>query len=197
MDIFDLVKESRNDEEAVGFLSLCAAVAMQQYDPSMADISALEDNADLPTIYKILDIAAGIKINDNVDKEVKDQAKESGTSWETLKLADLESEVFLLGIWKDFRELEESLSMPELLSILSFKRELDYEEKKFLAAIQGVDLDKNNKRNDDAWERMKAKVFSGGKSSDPNDILALQGMNAQKAGFGLGMGLEYKRIDKK
>jgi hypothetical protein len=197
MDVFYLVKDSKNDEEAIGFLSLCAAVAMQQYYPPMSDISALEDNADLPTIYKILDIAAGIKINSDSDKEVKEQATESGTSWESLKLADLESEIFLLGIWKDFKELEESLSMPELLAILSFKRELDYEEKKFLAAIQGVDIDKNKKKDADAWEKMKAKVFSGGQSSDPNDILALQGKNAQMAGFGLGMGINYKRIDKK
>lgn len=197
MDVFDFVKESKNDEEAIGFLALCAAVAMQQYDPSLASIDALEENVDLPTIYSILDIAAGVKINDKIDKEIKEQAEESGSNWDNLKLADLESEVFLLGIWKDFRELEESLSMPELLAILSFKRELDYEEKKFLAAIQGVDLDKNKKGkdNEDPWEKMKAKVFSGGKTSDPNDILALQGQGAEMAGFGLGMGLNYKRIE--
>jgi hypothetical protein len=83
--------------------------------------------------------------------------------------------------------------MPELLAIISFKRELDYEEKKFIAAIQGVDLDKN-KKNDNEWEKMKAKVFSGNATSDPNDILALQGQNAQRNGFGLGMGLSYKKI---
>ena len=55
-------------------------------------------------------------------------------------------------------------------------------------------MDKNN-ADANAWEKMKAKVFSGGKASDPNDILALQGINAQKAGFGIGMGLSYERID--
>jgi hypothetical protein len=60
---------------------------------------------------------------------------------QSLDLAKIESEVFLLGIWKDYRELEESLSMPELIATLSSRRDLDYQEKKFLAAIQGVDLD--------------------------------------------------------
>jgi len=193
MDVFNFVKNSKVYEEAISFLSLCAAVAMQQYDPSLANIDVLEENADLPTIYEILDIAAGVKISEDSEKDVKDQATDSGSNWENLKLADLESEVFLLGIWKDFRELEESLSMPELLAIISFKRELDYEEKKFIAAIQGVDLDKN-KKNDNEWEKMKAKVFSGNATSDPNDILALQGQNAQRNGFGLGMGLSYKKI---
>lgn len=42
---------------------------------------------------------------------------------------------------------------------------------------------------------MKARVFSGGKTDDPNDILSMQGVNAQKAGFGIGMGLSYEKID--
>jgi hypothetical protein len=69
-----------------------------------------------------------------------------------------------LGIWKDYEELELALSMPELLATLTSKRDLDYQEKKFLAAIQGVDLDKQSgKSNANAWEEMKARVFSGGK----------------------------------
>ena len=84
--------------------------------------------------------------------------------------------------------------MPELTSTLEAKRELDYSEKKFHAAMQGVDLDEqSNKKN--AWEEMKARVFSGGKASGADDVLALQGVNAQKAGFGIGMGLQYERID--
>jgi hypothetical protein len=42
---------------------------------------------------------------------------------------------------------------------------------------------------------MKARVFSGGQASDSKDIVALQGINAQKAGFGIGMGLDYEKID--
>ena len=83
--------------------------------------------------------------------------------------------------------------MPELLTTLESKRELDYEERKFLAAIQGVDLDKATgaSRGQKEWEDMKARVFSKGKAQDSNDILALQGENAKKVGFGIGMGLDY------
>jgi hypothetical protein len=113
-------------------------------------------------------------------------------------LAKLEAEVFLLGIWKDYAELEINLSMPELLITLESKRDLDYQEKKFLAAIQGVDIDKGSSQApENKWEEMKARVFSGGKAKDGNDVLALQGVNAQKAGFGIGMGLGYEDLTKK
>lgn len=86
--------------------------------------------------------------------------------------------------------------MPELVAILNVKRDLDYKDKKFLAAIQGVDLDKQSGKND-AWEKMKARVFSGGKARDADDVLALQGANAAKVGFGIGMGLSYENVGKK
>ena len=83
--------------------------------------------------------------------------------------------------------------MPEISEILAAKREADYNEKKFLAAIQGVDLDdaSGKSSNRDPWEDMKARVFSGGKASNSDDVLSLQGINAQQAGFGIGNGLEY------
>jgi len=195
MDAFEKLHTSGNSEdESLQILSECARIAMQQYYPSIKTIEDLEDSVNLPTIYKILDVAAGIKIDKNKEeKTVKEQATESGSSWKDLDLAALESEVFLIGIWKDYAELEISLSMPEIVSTLSSKRELDYQEKKFLAAMQGVDLDKQ-KGSANEWEKMKARVFSGGSTSDPNDVLALQGQTAAKAGFGIGMGLEYKKL---
>lgn len=196
MKAFENVKLSKDDDEAISSLAECARIAMQQYYPSIKTIEDLEDSVDLPTIYKILDVAAGIRVNKDSEETVKDQATESGSSWEDLDLAGLESEVFLLGIWKDYEELESSLSMPEMLATLNSKRELDYQEKKFLAAIQGVDLDKQSGKQD-AWEEMKARVFSGGKAKDANDIVAYQGANAQKAGFGIGMGLDYEDLTAK
>ena len=195
MELFEKVKLATDDMEAIRALAECARVCMKQYYPDIKTIDDLEDSVDLPTIYKILDIAAGIKINTaNEEGTVKEQATDSGSTWETLDLAKLESEVFLLGIWKDYEELEVSLSMPEMLATLNSKRDLDYQEKKFLAAIQGVDLDKDS-GNSNAWEDMKARVFSKGQATNSNDVLALQGVNAQKAGFGIGMGLSYERID--
>jgi hypothetical protein len=197
MDRFDIVKKAKDDEEAIRDLAFCALVAMKQYYPQIKTIAELEDSVDLKTIYQIIDIAADIKIRDNPEKEVSSQAKEGGATWENMDLAKLESEVFLLGIWKDYNELELSLSMPELMATLESKRDLDYQEKKFLAAIQGVDIDKNSgKSSENKWEEMKARVFSGGKAKDGSDVLALQGVNAQKAGFGIGMGLGYEDLTK-
>ena len=189
---FEGIKDASDDDEAIEVLSKCVGICMKQYYPEIAN--TVEDNLDLPTIYKVIDIAAGIKINKKSEEPVKEQAKASGSTWDDLDLAKLEAEVFILGIWKDYKELEESLSMPELMVTLSSKRELDYEEKKFLAAIQGVDLDgsTNSDRGQKEWEDMKARVFSGGATSDSNDVLALQGQNARKAGFGIGMGLDYE-----
>ena len=197
MDLFENVKLARNDTEAIERLSFCALVAMKQYFPEIKTIHELEDQVDLKTIYKIIESAAGIKMNSEPEKEVIQQAENKDSDWKNLDLAKLESEVFLLGIWKDYEELEKSLSMPELLITLEARRELDYEEKKFLAAIQGVDIDKGSaKDSQNSWEQMKAKVFSNGKAKDGNDVLALQGVNAQKAGFGIGMGLGYEDLTK-
>ena len=99
----------------------------------------------------------------------------------------------LTGIWKNYQELEDSLSMPELTAILVAKHESENEHKKFLAAIQGIDLDKETQKNDGAtsFADIKARVFSGGQAQSADDILSLQGINAQQAGFGIGIGLEY------
>lgn len=83
--------------------------------------------------------------------------------------------------------------MPELMSILVASREKQHENHKFFAALKGIDLDKesSNSSNRDPWEDMKARVFSRGQTENSDDILSLQGFNASKAGFGIGMGLEY------
>jgi hypothetical protein len=194
LDTFETIKEAKTDDESISVLAHCALIAMQQYCPSIKTIEDLEDSLDLPTIYEVIDIAAGIKINQKSEDPVKDQAVDSGSTWDTLDLAKLESEVFLIGIWKDYDQLESSMSMQELTATLKIKRELDYGDKKFTAAMQGVDLDKNS-GSGNAWEDMKARVFSKGATGDGNDILALQGASAERAGFGIGMGLDYESYD--
>ena len=200
MEAFHLIKESKNDIESISYLSECARIAMQQYKPEIAGtIEDLEDNVDLPTIYKIINIGGGISVNGETEEPVKEQAldeKNNSSGWDELDLAKLESEIFLLGIWKDYQELEANISMPELVATLASIRDLDYQEKKFLAAIQGVDLDgeSNSGKGQKEWEDMKARVFSGGATGDSNDVLSLQGVNAQKAGFGIGMGLDYEDL---
>jgi hypothetical protein len=86
--------------------------------------------------------------------------------------------------------------MPELVAILEEKNDQEFEDKKFLASLQGVNIEGGSDGASlDKWEEMKARAFSGGKTSNPNDILTLQGNNAKRAGFGIGMGLDYEVIE--
>ena len=86
--------------------------------------------------------------------------------------------------------------MPELVAILEAKQEDDYQNKKFMAALQGVDLDQSNAQNKGStWEEIQARVYSKGKTTDPNDVMSLQGKNAKRKGFGIGMGLDAVTID--
>lgn len=82
--------------------------------------------------------------------------------------------------------------MPELVAILEARAKELHESRKFAASLKGVDIDKSS--SSDAWERLKAKVYSKGQTSNPNDILALQGEAAKRAGFGIGQGLDYEVI---
>lgn len=197
MDTFSLISKAKNDDDSILLLLECVRIAMKQYFPSLStSIHDVEDSIDMPTIHEILEIAGGIKIQDESEETVKKQAEnnESKNSWEDIDLVKLESEVFTLGIWKNYDELETSISMPELMAIIAGRRELDYEEKKFLAAIQGVDLEKNEEKGQKEWEDLKARVFSKGQATDSRDVLALQGQNAVKAGFGIGFGLDYEDL---
>jgi hypothetical protein len=201
MVAFDEVQRSTGEEQTITILTECARIAIRQHYPKLSNsIADMEDNFDLNAIYDILYYAAGIDIKKNSDETVVSQAKkeENESNWSNLDLAKLESEVFLLGIWKNFDELELSISIEELMQILSITRDLDYEEKKFSAALQGIDLDSQTGKSggevkgQQEWENMKARVFSRGATDDANDVLSLQGPKAKKAGFGIGMGLGYE-----
>lgn len=203
METFEPIKNTKNDEESVKILTHCMRIAMKQYYPEIKTVEDVEDRMDLPTIYRVLEIAAGIKMGQNAvnndASQIPVEPNDNG-SWKTLDLAKLETEIFIIGIWKNFDELESNISMPELMAILESRRELDYNEKKFLAAMQGVDLDEaSGKTQEDPWEAMKARVAaqsSGIGSGDPNDITALQGVRAQQTGFGIGMGIDYEVVSK-
>jgi len=188
MDMFDSIKTANNDDDVLVVISKCVSIAMKQFNPELIDA---DDHFDLNAMYDIIDIAGGIKLKPDAEESLKSQA-EKGDTWETLDLAKIEGEVFALGIWKNYEELELSMSMKEIVNTLQVKRELDYQDKKFDAAIQGVDLDKNNKSTGNEWEDLKARAFSKGKTKDGNDILSLQGVNAAQAGFGIGLGLDYE-----
>ena len=81
--------------------------------------------------------------------------------------------MFLLGNWKSYEELEDQLSIDELLATLDAFRKQKREEQKFLAALQGVDLSED----------------------EPSDITDLSGYDAAQAGFGIGMGVGHSKVE--
>ncbi len=203
MEKFESIKATTTDDDAIHIFTECVRIAMKQFYPRIKTVEDVEDSLDLPTIYSIIEHCAGIKINKDSNSNDANKtsnntsANSNKSSWDDLDLVKLESEIFILGIWKNFDDLEKNISMPELMAILETTRELDYNEKRFLAAMQGVDLDETSGRNKqevDPWEAMKARVASNGATSDPNDILSYQGQRAASAGFGIGMGLDYEVI---
>lgn len=75
-----------------------------------------------------------------------------------------------MGNWKNYEELEENLSLEELLLVLNAQRKQEKDRQRFLAAIQGIDLSE--------------KVAQ--------DITELSGYDARQVGFGVGLGLGHK-----
>lgn len=106
------------------------------------------------------------------------------------------AEVFLLGHWKDYDELESTLSMPELLLTLEAERKVKYRDYKFHAAMQGVTLpDENDTGKQSTFEDIKrrAMIKANGGNPDIDDITNLTGSVAEAEGFGIGVegGLNY------
>ena len=94
--------------------------------------------------------------------------------------------------------------MAELVSILEAMNEKEYADKKFAAAMQGVDLDKQTGRDKrpkktqqkkaSTFEDIQARVFSRGLAQDANDILSLQGSLGARKGFQMGKDMGYGRF---
>ena len=87
--------------------------------------------------------------------------------------------MFLLGHWKNYDELEESLSFDELLITVNAIRDKDARDKKFMAMLQGIDLDE---------ETAKAE-------ENKQDIKTLSGTAAAQTGFGIGFGLGFMEVN--
>jgi hypothetical protein len=57
-------KISEDNIKSMDLLLNCAVIAMKQYNPDFADKAKLEEIIDLPTIYKVIEVASGVKLND-------------------------------------------------------------------------------------------------------------------------------------
>lgn len=61
----ELQNASEDNDKSMDILLECVLIAMKQYKPELAeDKDKLEDIIDLPTVYKIVDIASGVPISD-------------------------------------------------------------------------------------------------------------------------------------
>jgi hypothetical protein len=74
-----------------------------------------------------------------------------------------------LGNWKNYEELEENLSIDELIHTLNAYRKRQSEDQKFFAALQGVDLS----------------------DKEPENITEMTPSQVVSSGFGVGMGLGH------
>lgn len=61
----DNIEVASDNDKSMDLLIDCVQIAMQQYNADLsADRKKLEDVVDLPTVYKIIEIASGVKLND-------------------------------------------------------------------------------------------------------------------------------------
>lgn len=81
----------------------------------------------------------------------------------------MEGEALLLGIWKNVADLEECLNLKELELIVSTRREEQDRQARWLAAVNGINLDATEQESpEDIVERMKrkAEAMREGKTED-------------------------------
>ena len=65
------------------------------------------------------------------------------------------------------------------------------EKRKFLASIQGIELEGGEQEESKSFEDVRRKAL--GITADATDVVSLQGQFASEAGFGIGAGLGYKK----
>ena len=61
-----VAKVAEDNEKSMTLLVECVQIAMEQYKPELAkDRNALEENLDLPTLYKIIEAASGTNLGES------------------------------------------------------------------------------------------------------------------------------------
>lgn len=101
--------------------------------------------------------------------------------------------MFLLGHWKDYDELENSLSMPELTATLKAMYSAESRKNKFMASLQGVSLDSSDSgdpsgKQPSTLKDIQARAME--RLSGGNEKLS----SAVKYGFTPDMGVAYDII---
>jgi hypothetical protein len=61
----ELAEVAEDNDKSTTILIECVQIAMKQYKPDIADdAKKLEENIDLPTVYKVIESASGVKLQD-------------------------------------------------------------------------------------------------------------------------------------
>lgn len=59
-----IAKVAEDNDKSMNILMECVQIAMKQYNPELAsDVKVLEENLDLPTVYKIVEEASGVNMS--------------------------------------------------------------------------------------------------------------------------------------
>jgi hypothetical protein len=82
----------------------------------------------------------------------------------------------MLGIWKNFEELEESVTLDELNLLLKAAHEARHKDHRFAAALKGIDIDKDERENRFEQIQKRANARLAGKT--------VEQMELEDAGFG-------------
>jgi hypothetical protein len=81
--------------------------------------------------------------------------------------------------------------MPELIQTFKAMQKTESEKRKFLASIQGIDLNSEEQNEGPTFEDIKRRALGINTSGD--DVVSLQGQLAAESGFGIGAGLGYSK----
>lgn len=61
----EIANVASDNDKSMDVLIDCVQIAMRQYEPKISeDRAALEDNIDLPSVYRVIEAASGIKFDD-------------------------------------------------------------------------------------------------------------------------------------
>jgi len=60
----EIAPVAEDNDKSLDILLECVKIALEQYDAKLAGSAELEDLLDLPTVYKIVEEASGIKLGD-------------------------------------------------------------------------------------------------------------------------------------
>ena len=81
--------------------------------------------------------------------------------------------------------------MPELVQTFKAMQKTEDDKRRFLASIQGIDLNENKEEEGTTFDDIQRKALGIEASGD--DVVSLQGTFAAQAGFGIGAGLGYSK----